>query len=56
MFAGTDPGAPSLFRSSAIPRLAQEAAKIILEPIVPKEAPPEPEFIADPPSISGFDL
>lgn len=44
-------------RPSAIPRsLPTEAAKVIQEPIVPKEAPPEPEFICDPPSISAVDL
>ena len=26
------------------------------EVVVPKEAPPEFEFLADPPSISAFDL
>jgi len=28
----------------------------VAESIVPKEPPPEFEYIADPPSISGFDL
>ena len=28
----------------------------IAEPVVPKEPPPEYEFVADPPSISAFDL
>ncbi|XP_052784621.1 splicing factor 3A subunit 1-like [Mya arenaria] len=34
----------------------QEVAKLIQEPVVPTEPPPEFEFIADPPSISAFDL
>jgi len=34
----------------------QEVAKIIQEPVIPTEPPPEFEFIADPPSISAFDL
>ena len=38
-------------------RQEQQAAAIQLpEPIIPKEPPPEFEFIADPPSISAFDL
>ena len=28
----------------------------IIEPEIPKEAPPEYEFLADPPSISSLDL
>lgn len=31
-------------------------SQVIQETIVPKEPPPEFEFIADPPSISAFDL
>jgi len=54
---GQDAAAPPQFRSSTIPRVAPtEAARIIQEPTVPKEPPPEPEFICDPPSISAFDL
>ncbi|XP_052217771.1 splicing factor 3A subunit 1-like [Dreissena polymorpha] len=34
----------------------QDVAKIIQEPVIPTEPPPEFEFIADPPSISAFDL
>lgn len=34
----------------------QDVTKIIQEPVVPTEPPPEFEFIADPPSISAFDL
>lgn len=37
------------------PVKTQEQLKI-LEPVVPKEPPPEPEFVADPPSISAYDL
>ena len=35
---------------------AQQEQLKIIEPVVPKEPPPEFEFIADPPSISAFDL
>lgn len=35
---------------------AHELAKLIEQPIVPKEPPPEFEFVADPPSISALDL
>lgn len=34
----------------------QVQAQVIQETVVPKEPPPEFEFIADPPSISAFDL
>lgn len=34
----------------------QVQAQVIHETVVPKEPPPEFEFIADPPSISAFDL
>lgn len=34
----------------------QVQSQVIQETIVPKEPPPEFEFIADPPSISAFDL
>ena len=37
-------------------RQEQAAAIHIAEPIIPKEPPPDFEFIADPPSISAFDL
>lgn len=39
-----------------IPSAFQVQAQVIQESIVPKEPPPEFEFIADPPSISAFDL
>lgn len=35
---------------------AQEISKLIEQPIVPKDPPPEFEFVADPPSISALDL
>ena len=54
---GQEPAAQPQFRSSTIPRAAPtESARIIQEPAVPKEPPPEPEFLCDPPSISAFDL
>ncbi|KAJ1092562.1 hypothetical protein NDU88_005672 [Pleurodeles waltl] len=53
--------------SAAIPKVMQAQqsaqqlpqkvqAQVIQETIVPKEPPPEFEFVADPPSISAFDL
>uniref|UniRef100_A0A4W4GPN6 Splicing factor 3A subunit 1 n=1 Tax=Electrophorus electricus TaxID=8005 RepID=A0A4W4GPN6_ELEEL len=56
--------------SAAVPKVMQQQtmqqaqqqlpqkvqAQVIHETIVPKEPPPEFEFIADPPSISAFDL
>ncbi|KAL7986713.1 hypothetical protein Chor_012996 [Crotalus horridus] len=54
--------------SAAIPKVMQAQqtaqqqlpqkvqAQVIQETVVPKEPPPEFEFIADPPSISAFDL
>ncbi|KAM4745010.1 splicing factor 3A subunit 1 isoform 1-T1 [Anableps anableps] len=55
--------------SAAVPKVMQQQAmqqsqqlpqkvqsQVIQETVVPKEPPPEFEFIADPPSISAFDL
>ncbi|XP_046904675.1 splicing factor 3A subunit 1 [Hypomesus transpacificus] len=55
--------------SAAVPKVMQQQAlqqsqqlnqkvqsQVIHEAVVPKEPPPEFEFIADPPSISAFDL
>uniref|UniRef100_A0A8C7YK44 Splicing factor 3a, subunit 1 n=1 Tax=Oryzias sinensis TaxID=183150 RepID=A0A8C7YK44_9TELE len=54
--------------SAAVPKVMQQAmqqsqqlpqkvqSQVIQETVVPKEPPPEFEFIADPPSISAFDL
>ncbi|XP_068594958.1 splicing factor 3A subunit 1 isoform X1 [Brachionichthys hirsutus] len=48
--------------SAAVPKVMQQAmqlpqkVQVIQETIVPKEPPPEFEFIADPPSIAAFDL
>uniref|UniRef100_A0A672JPN5 Splicing factor 3A subunit 1 n=1 Tax=Salarias fasciatus TaxID=181472 RepID=A0A672JPN5_SALFA len=54
--------------SAAVPKVMQQTmqqsqqlpqkvqSQVIQETIVPKEPPPEFEFIADPPSISAFDL
>jgi splicing factor 3A subunit 1 len=41
---------------AAVQKQQAEQARLLQEAIVPKEAPPEFEFIADPPSISAFDL
>uniref|UniRef100_A0A6J0U6T9 Splicing factor 3A subunit 1 isoform X1 n=1 Tax=Pogona vitticeps TaxID=103695 RepID=A0A6J0U6T9_9SAUR len=44
-------------QQSAQQQLPQKVqAQVIQESVVPKEPPPEFEFIADPPSISAFDL
>uniref|UniRef100_A0A8C6Y819 Splicing factor 3A subunit 1 n=1 Tax=Naja naja TaxID=35670 RepID=A0A8C6Y819_NAJNA len=44
-------------QQSAQQQLPQKVqAQVIQETVVPKEPPPEFEFIADPPSISAFDL
>ncbi|KAM9743970.1 splicing factor 3A subunit 1 isoform 2-T4 [Menidia menidia] len=55
--------------SAAVPKVMQQQAmqqsqqlpqkvqsQVIQETVIPKEPPPEFEFIADPPSISAFDL
>jgi len=43
--------------TSAAQQLQQELLKQVVEQqFVPKEPPPEFEFIADPPSISALDL
>ncbi|XP_019717341.1 splicing factor 3A subunit 1 isoform X2 [Hippocampus comes] len=50
--------------SAAVPKVMQQTMqqtqqlpqKVIQEAIIPKEPPPEFEFIADPPSIAAFDL
>ncbi|KAK7933855.1 hypothetical protein WMY93_004751 [Mugilogobius chulae] len=52
--------------SAAIPKVMQQQqqqqlpqkvqSQVIQETVIPKEPPPEFEFIADPPSISAFDL
>ncbi|MEQ2161874.1 hypothetical protein GOODEAATRI_014107 [Goodea atripinnis] len=39
--------------SAAVPKVQSQ---VIQETVIPKEPPPEFEFIADPPSISAFDL
>ena len=36
--------------------LMQQTPVAIIEPPVPKEPPPEFEFLADPPTISALDL
>lgn len=48
------PCSPCRFTNSFC--LKQVQSQVIQETIVPKEPPPEFEFIADPPSISAFDL
>lgn len=53
---GQEPQAPKGLAFGISSGKPLEQAKIIPEPVVPKEPPPEFEFIADPPSISSFDL
>lgn len=45
-----------LFIATNIFCYQQVQSQVIQETVVPKEPPPEFEFIADPPSISAFDL
>lgn len=48
---------PKVMQQQASQQLPQKVqAQVIHETVVPKEPPPEFEFIADPPSISAFDL
>lgn len=50
-------GVQKLQVSSAAHQKQQELLKQVAEQqFVPKEPPPEPEFVADPPSISALDL
>lgn len=62
---GSEPQAPSQGLGGAMQRLTvtpaaqqrqQELLRAAVDPPPPKEAPPEFEFIADPPSISALDL
>lgn len=58
-FLGQEPMAPSrqgLGIAPAKPAVEQQLPKQLVEHTFPKEPPPEFEFIADPPSISAFDL
>ncbi|ROL41607.1 Splicing factor 3A subunit 1 [Anabarilius grahami] len=48
---------PKVMQQQASQQLPQKVqAQVIHETVVPKEPPPEFEFIADPPSIAAFDL
>ncbi|XP_041084244.1 splicing factor 3A subunit 1-like [Polyodon spathula] len=53
---------PKVMQQQALQNASQQQlpqkvqAQVIHETVVPKEPPPEFEFIADPPSISAFDL
>ncbi|XP_013393875.1 splicing factor 3A subunit 1-like [Lingula anatina] len=54
---GQEPAAPKASLGLGLPVKQQEVVKApVVQEIVPKEPPPEFEFIADPPSISAFDL
>ncbi|KAF5908116.1 splicing factor 3A subunit 1, partial [Clarias magur] len=60
---GQEPSAavPKVMQQQAMQQAQQQLpqkvqAQVIHETIVPKEPPPEFEFMADPPSISAFDL
>ncbi|KAM7290078.1 intracellular coagulation inhibitor 2-like [Ixodes scapularis] len=48
--------APTPVKPTAATTKAQELAKLVEQPIVPKEPPPEFEFVAHPPSISALDI
>lgn len=50
------PGPTRVYIYTNLPFLHQVQSQVIQETVVPKEPPPEFEFIADPPSISAFDL
>lgn len=53
---------PKVMQQQALQQASQQLlpqkvqAQVIHETVIPKEPPPEFEFIADPPSISAFDL
>ncbi|CAL8294910.1 splicing factor 3A subunit 1 [Gadus morhua] len=57
---GQEPSAavPKVMQQQALQQSQQQPQKsqVIHEAVIPKEPPPEFEFIADPPSISAFDL
>lgn len=52
----TKPGSQQQQQQSGGAPGKQEISKIVEQPIVPKEPPPDFEFVADPPSISAIDL
>lgn len=48
---------PKVMQQQQLQQLPQKVqSQVIQETVIPKEPPPEFEFIADPPSISAFDL
>ncbi len=56
---GTTPSAAPQVKqqSAAVKKLQNDLLKMHLEaPFVPKEPPPDFEFVCDPPSISALDL
>ncbi|KAG7273787.1 hypothetical protein CRUP_012805 [Coryphaenoides rupestris] len=55
---GLEPSAavPKVMQQQALQQSQQLPQKVIHEAVIPKEPPLEFEFIADPPSISAFDL
>lgn len=61
-FHESDQQAPATTAKPVAPQQSQQnkiikqAAPQVVEPVVPKEPPPEFEFVADPPSISAIDL
>lgn len=54
--AGLPAALNKLSVSAAAQQKQQEILRQIEQPFVPKDPPPEFEFIADPPSISALDL
>lgn len=61
-FLGQEPttGLPAALSKLSVTAAAQQKQQEILksveQPFIPKDPPPEFEFIADPPSISALDL
>lgn len=49
-------GIQKLTVTAAAQKTQQEILKSVEQPFVPKDPPPDFEFIADPPSISALDL
>lgn len=54
--AGLNQAIQKLSVTPAAQQKQQEILKQVEQPFVPKDPPPDFEFIADPPSISALDL
>lgn len=51
-----EPSAATVVAKPSLVPKAVEISKLTEAPLIPKEPPPEYEFVVDPPSISAFDL